>query len=125
MIEPVIRAALGAGVTRFEYTCAGIPRTGWVLRLRQDEATFRSDAWRVVDDHWRALSARDVRLFVGPGVFEVAPGRFAEGFEIDPDAAPVRPPAFDQVFALPGLPVLDVIEFARVGSRDVHPAGDG
>ena len=31
MIEPVIRATLGEGATGYEYTCAGVSRTGRVL----------------------------------------------------------------------------------------------
>jgi hypothetical protein len=57
-------------------------------------------------------------------VFEVAPGEYADGFPFDPDEPPSEfPPSVDQVFALPGLPVLDVIEFARVGSHNA-PHGE-
>src|SRR4051812_44300373 len=102
-----IRSALGNEVEGFNYKCGGKRRKGWVRRCLRSEKTFRSDAGSVVKKHQKKFSEKDIRLFIGPGVMEIAPGKFSNSYEVeDPFDPPPNPPSYDQIFALPGLLVL-------------------
>jgi len=146
-VEKFIRGVLGDEVASFRYKAGGRSRKGWRMYIFQNpRRTLRDfvdgppdcvNVDRLVETNWRAFHKNDVRLFSGPGMFRVGPNEYADSWgevEFDPaDGPPPEtdpsedPPAYAQVFALPRLAVLDIVEFCRVGSHNANtqPADEG
>jgi len=142
-VEKFVKAALGDEVASFTYKAGGRSRKGWRAYIFQNPRRSLGDfvegppdcvnVEELVESNWRAFHERNIRLFVGAGVFRVGPNEYADSWgavewypadgpppERDPSESP---PVYAQVFALPRLPVLDLVEFCRVGSHnaDVEP----
>jgi hypothetical protein len=128
--ENFIRSQLGETATSFEYQINGIVRTGWKRCDIVEPGNYDSPARDFAETHWRAFRERDIRLFSGKSVFRVGPDTYADSWgyiersPTDPPAPPpdpaTMPPTYTQLFAMPGLNVLEIIEFCKVGT---HNAG--
>ncbi|HET6247614.1 MAG TPA: hypothetical protein VFE47_07955 [Tepidisphaeraceae bacterium] len=107
-IETFVRSILGTDIEQFDYAAGGYEWIGW-KKLIDETNSFDSDAaMKIVNASWRACHAKDVRLLVGPNVLKSDASVHANR------AVPV----FAQIFALPQLPVIDVIELCDVGSHN-------
>ncbi|HEY2589768.1 MAG TPA: hypothetical protein VGI81_28750 [Tepidisphaeraceae bacterium] len=100
----LIRAALGPGCEQFNFLLNDQTHTGWVTFAERGESLAPGpNALQLVGRHGEALRRAGVQLFVGGGGAYVGEDKL---FEVDP------------VFALPGLDVLDIVEFAKTGSHN-------
>jgi hypothetical protein len=112
--EKLVKSVLGRDCEKFDFQVAGSSRTGWrKYLLHKPGPAYHAAAQAVVEKSWHALHDHDIRLFVGPGVFRIGPDEYADSCDPDSD-----PPSYSQVFALPGIEVLDIVEFCRVGSHN-------
>ncbi|QOV87913.1 hypothetical protein [Humisphaera borealis] len=123
--ERLIRAVLGQDAEAFDYLIGRQKRKAWRRFFPGD--VDRRLARRLVRDHWRDCYENGVPLLVGQSMFQVAPGHYAGGVEIDPDDPDTEqnmPPSGSMVIAMPDATVLDIVEFCEVGSHNVPPPAD-
>jgi hypothetical protein len=126
--DALIIAALGPDAISFEYEIGGVTRTGWKIHLLQKPNDFSLAGRDLIDKWWRQLQERDIRLFNGGSIWQISENQFANSLEaVEFDSAegppPLRdpssfPPTCSQIFAMPGLPTLDIVEFAKTGSHN-------
>jgi hypothetical protein len=131
-IEDFIRSQLGETATPFEYQVNRATRTGWKRCDVVEPGNYDSPDKEFAETHWRASREKDIRLFSGKRVYRVGPDTYADFWgevEWDPREGPPPPspdpssfpPTCTQLFAMPGLEVLEIIEFCKVGTHNAGP----
>jgi len=111
-VDQRIKAVLGKGAEAFAYSAAEVKRTGWRAFVpAPQEGVEGTTAAAIVEKHWREFRELNVRLFAGGRVTKARDG----------EAADASGPEFDELYALPQLPTLDVLEVTQTGPDDSRP----
>ena len=100
MLDPTLISYLRIQFAEFEYKIEGARRIGYWTRLSDDY-----DAASFIDSHWRKARKFDTRLFLAGSNLRM---QFSAGF----DSAR---PSDTNIYAMPLLPVIDVVRLASCG----------